>query len=92
VPAAQDALTVAGVNLVYTPPPMTGGPVMRGLPNTVFLHEEPGYRLHDWTRVKPTYAAVIDRFDLAFSTWRRTNGLSGGEGGSGSTGSTAFFA
>jgi hypothetical protein len=64
VPAAQDALTVAGVNLVYTPPPMTGGPVMRGLPNTVFLHEEPGYRLHDWTRVKPTYAAVIDMVRL----------------------------
>jgi hypothetical protein len=64
VPAAQDALTVAGVNLVYSPPPLIGGPVMSGLPNTVFLHEEPGYRLHESTGFKPTFVAVIDMVRL----------------------------
>jgi hypothetical protein len=64
VPAAEDALTVAGVNLAYSPPPMIGGPIMRGLPNTVFLHEEPGYRLHSWSGFKPTFVAVLDTVRL----------------------------
>jgi hypothetical protein len=63
VPAAQDALTVAGVNIVVTPPPLIGGPVMSGLPNIVFLHEEPGYRLHESTG-KPPFSAVIDMVRL----------------------------
>lgn len=63
VPAAQDALTVAGVDIVYAPPPLFGGPVMDGLPNTVFLHEEPGYRPHE-SAGKPTFAAVIDMVRL----------------------------
>jgi hypothetical protein len=65
VPLAQNALTVAGVNMVYAPPPLTGGPVMSGLPNTVFLHEQPGYRLHKSMGFKPTFADVIDTVRLA---------------------------
>ncbi len=66
VPSAQDALTVAGVDLVVSPPPMFGGPVLRGLPNTVFLHEDRGYRLHESmpTGSKPTFVAVIDMVRL----------------------------
>ena len=37
--AAQDALNQAGVNLVRYPPPATGGPVVSGLANTMFVHE-----------------------------------------------------
>lgn len=64
VPAAQDALTVAGVDLAFAPPPMTGGPVMTGLPNTVFLHEQAGYRRHGSAGFKPTYSAVLDMVRL----------------------------
>jgi hypothetical protein len=61
----SDALGVAGVNLVFAPPPLVGGPVMRGLPNTVFLHERPGYRWAGSTGGQPTFAAVIDMVRLA---------------------------
>jgi hypothetical protein len=64
VPAAQDALTEAGVDLVVTPPPMTGGPILRGLPNLVFLHEESGYRLHEGFGYKPTFTNVLDMVRL----------------------------
>jgi hypothetical protein len=64
LPQAERALGIAGVNMAYLPPPLTGGPVMRGLVNTVFLHEEPGYRLQGWAGQKPTYAGVIDMLRL----------------------------
>jgi hypothetical protein len=64
VPAAQDALTVAGVDFVVTPPPMIGGPILRGLPNLVFLHEEPGYRLEEGFGYKPSFGHVLDMVRL----------------------------
>jgi hypothetical protein len=64
MPLAQQALTTAGVELAVTPPPMTGGVVMRGLPNTAFLHEQPGYRLEGPFGYKPTYAYVLDMVRL----------------------------
>lgn len=45
IPAAQVALNAAGVNPIVYPPPAFGGMIYRGLANTAFLHEQPGYRL-----------------------------------------------
>lgn len=45
IPAAQAAMNAAGVNPVVYPPPAFGGMIYRGLANTAFLHESPGYRL-----------------------------------------------
>jgi hypothetical protein len=36
---AQQALNQAGVDVVRYPPPATGGPVISGLANTIFVHE-----------------------------------------------------
>lgn len=36
---AQNALRAAGVDLTLLPPPAFGGPVLQGLPNTIFAHE-----------------------------------------------------
>jgi hypothetical protein len=62
IPAAQRALDVAGVGLIYTPPPAFGGPVMSGLGNLAFLHERSPYQLPG---AKPPYADVIDMTKLA---------------------------
>jgi hypothetical protein len=64
MPAAQEGLTTAGVNLTVTPPPLTGGVILRGLPNVAFLHEQPGYRLEEPFGHKPTYANVLDMLRL----------------------------
>lgn len=60
IPAAQAALDVAGVRIAFTPPPAVGGPILYGLPNVAFAHEQPGFRLHEFAGIKPTYADVID--------------------------------
>lgn len=37
---AQEALHLAGVDLTRLPPPAFGGPILRGLPNLLFIHEQ----------------------------------------------------
>jgi hypothetical protein len=40
LPAADQALTVAGMVPSQTPPPSVGGMILRGLANTAFMHEQ----------------------------------------------------
>jgi hypothetical protein len=70
MPAAQRALTVAGVDLAFNPPPAFVGriPVMNGLANTAFLHEEPGWRLEPMAGVKPTFVVLLETLRLASHT------------------------
>lgn len=42
VPAAERGLSVACMETVLYPPPMFGGPVLRGLTNMIFQHETTG--------------------------------------------------
>jgi hypothetical protein len=44
IPAAQAALTIAGIDMTVYPPPAFGGPVLNGLANVAFAHEAPGFR------------------------------------------------
>jgi hypothetical protein len=37
---AQRALHVAGVDITRLPPPAFGGPILHGLPNVLFIHEQ----------------------------------------------------
>lgn len=70
MPAAQRALNVAGVGVAFNPPPAFVGriPVMAGLANTAFLHEEPGWRLEPMAGIKPTYMVVLENLRLAAHT------------------------
>ena len=67
---AQRGLNAIGVGVAFQPPPMFAGriPVMDGLPNTAFLHEQPGWRLEPMAGVKPTYVQVLEMLRLATST------------------------
>jgi hypothetical protein len=70
MPAAQRALNVAGVGVAFNPPAAFAGliPIMEGLPNTAFLHEEPGWRLEPMAGVKPTYVVLLETLRLAAHT------------------------
>lgn len=67
---AQKGLNAIGVGVSFAPPPMFTGriPVMHGLANTVFLHEQPGWRLEGMAGVKPTYVEVLEMLRLATHT------------------------
>jgi hypothetical protein len=54
VPAAQEGLEEAGVNLVIYPPPAFGGPIRRGLANVVFAHESPNTEMGQTMIVRQT--------------------------------------
>jgi hypothetical protein len=70
MPKAHRALNLAGVGVAFTPPPAFAGriPIMDGLANTAFLHEEPGWRLESMAGIKPTYAVVSENLRLAAHT------------------------
>jgi hypothetical protein len=61
---AHLALRAAEVDLAILPPPWTSGdPVWRGLANTAFLHERPGYRPSEGRPggAQLTYTEVLDQ-------------------------------
>jgi len=75
IPAAQAAMTAAGIQPMMYPPRAVGGPVLTGLANLAFGHEAPGFGLSDipksvvdWCQL--TAATLNDRI-LALQRKRR---------------------
>ena len=70
MPAAQKGIDAVGVGVSFAPPPMFTGriPVMHGLANTAFLHEQPGWRLERMAGVQPAYVLVLEMLRLATAT------------------------
>jgi hypothetical protein len=58
------------LGVAFNPPPAFVGriPVMSGLANTAFLHEEAGWRLEPMAGIKPTYVVLLENLRLASHT------------------------